>query len=223
MNKKISIAIDGPAAAGKSTIAQMIAKELSYTYIDTGAMYRALTYESLKHQIDPTDEQSLVRLFQQITIDLKSYHHGQKVFVNGKDVTPYIRTEEVTQVVSLIAKHPAVRNMMVERLKKISRSGGVIMDGRDIGTFVLPHAELKIFLNASVEERAKRRHLENIKRGQSSDLDQIKREIKKRDQMDSERETAPLAKAEDAIEIDTTSLTIRQVVEQILQYAQKKI
>ncbi|WP_044749052.1 (d)CMP kinase [Bacillus alveayuensis] len=223
MEKKISIAIDGPAAAGKSTVAKMIAKDLSYVYIDTGAMYRALTYMALKKQIDLENEEELANLLSTIHIRLVLDETGQKVFVNDEDVTDVIRSNEVTSNVSVVAKHPKVRKEMVLRQRDMAHGGGVVMDGRDIGTHVLPNAELKVFLKASVDERAKRRHEENLRKGFESNLEKIKEEIRKRDKLDSERETAPLRKAKDAIEIDTTALSIEEVVEKIKKLIKGRI
>jgi CMP/dCMP kinase len=223
MRKNICIAIDGPAAAGKSTVAKIIAKRLAYLYIDTGAMYRALTYLALQQGIALDDEQALISLLKNTYIDLKPSEQGQLVFVNGEDVTNVIRSKEVTNAVSLVAKHPLVREEMVARQRVLAKDGGVVMDGRDIGTYVLPDAEVKIFLKASVEERAKRRHAENIARGFPSDLETLKKEIARRDRIDSEREVAPLKKAEDAIEIDTTSLSIEEVVDRIMEIVDERI
>jgi cytidylate kinase len=223
MRKRINIAIDGPAAAGKSTVAKMIAKRLSYIYIDTGAMYRALTYRALQQGIDLGDEQALISLLKDTYIELRPSHEGQLVLVNGEDVTNVIRSKEVTNAVSLVAKHRLVREEMVARQRALAQNGGVVMDGRDIGTHVLPNAEVKVFLKASVEERARRRHKENIARGFPSDLETLKKEIARRDQLDSEREVAPLKKAEDAIEIDTTSLSIEEVVERIMEIVNERI
>lgn len=221
--KQISIAIDGPAAAGKSTVAKKLAEKLSYLYIDTGAMYRALTYLALQKGIDVDDEQALLQLLRNTYIELKPSEHGQHVFVNGEDVTNVIRSEDVTNNVSFVAKHSLVREEMVARQQALGAQGGVVMDGRDIGTHVLPHAEVKIFLKASVEERAKRRHAENIARGFASDLETLKEEIARRDKIDSEREVAPLKKAEDAVEIDTTSLSIDDVVNEIMKIVNERI
>jgi len=223
MVNKISIAIDGPAAAGKSTVAKIVAKDLSYIYIDTGAMYRALTYIALKQNLDIENEEKLANMLSFINIILKPVQEGQLVFVNNEDVTDVIRSNEVTRNVSIVAKHPKVREEMVRRQRKMANGGGVVMDGRDIGTHVLPNAELKIFLKASVEERAKRRFEENLKKGFESDLEKLKEEIRKRDKLDSEREVAPLKKADDAVEIDTTSLTIDEVVEKIKQLVKGRL
>lgn len=217
MSKKIAIAIDGPAAAGKSTVAKMVAKELSNVYIDTGAMYRALTLAALEADINVNDEDELVHLLKQINIDLNQNDQGQRVMINQRDVTLDVRTQTVTNQVSYIAKHPRIREEMVKRQQSMASEQGVVMDGRDIGTHVLPTAELKFFLIATVEERAKRRYEENIQKGFPTDLEELKREIEERDLMDSKRETAPLIKADDAIEIDTTSLSIAEVAQTILE------
>ncbi|MGG5253776.1 (d)CMP kinase [Neobacillus sp. SM06] len=216
MEKKLSIAIDGPAAAGKSTVAKIVAEKLAYIYIDTGAMYRALTYKAIADHVNLEDENALLNALLAIDIQLVPSENGQLVYVDHQDVTMAIRTSEVTNSVSLVAKQEKVRKEMVKRQQEFAKEGGVVMDGRDIGTYVLPHAEVKIFLLASVEERAKRRHEENIQKGFSSNLEQLKDEIAKRDQIDSEREFAPLKKADDAVAIDTTSLTISDVVGKIM-------
>jgi cytidylate kinase len=223
MNKRISIAIDGPAAAGKSTVAKILAEKLSYLYIDTGAMYRALTYRALQNGVDLNDENQLMNLLKDTYIELKPSKSGQLVYVNGENVTDVIRQAEVTNSVSIVAKHKLVREEMVSRQRVFARNGGVVMDGRDIGTHVLPDAEVKIFLKASVDERAKRRHAENIARGFESDIEKLKEEIARRDKLDSEREIAPLKKAEDAIEIDTTSLSIDDVVNRIMEIVKERI
>lgn len=221
--KKISIAIDGPAAAGKSTVARQIAKECSYIYIDTGAMYRAITYKALKHKINLEDEQSLVELLEKTRIELQPNGEVQRVLVDGDDVTEEIRSNEVTNNVSNVAKLAGIRKLMVERQQQMAVGGGVVMDGRDIGTHVLPNAEVKVFMVASVEERAKRRYEENLQKGFQVDLEKLKEEIAMRDKIDSERTIAPLKKAVDAIEIDTTSLTIDQVIDKIIQLIKERI
>jgi cytidylate kinase len=223
MKHQISIAIDGPAAAGKSTVAKIIAEKLSYIYIDTGAMYRALTYKALKNGIDPNDEGKLIAMLKNTQIELRKTEEGQFVFLDGEDVTKQIRTNEVTNLVSIVAKHRQVRQEMVRRQQALAQNGGVVMDGRDIGTHVLPNAEVKVFLLASVEERARRRHEENLAKGFDSDFEKLKEEIALRDKIDSEREVAPLRKAEDAVVIDTTSLSIEDVVNKILDLAYERI
>lgn len=216
MKKQMNIAIDGPAGAGKSTVAKLVAEALNYVYIDTGAMYRALTYEALKRKIDIHQNAPLLTLLKELSINFENHPKGQLIYVNGNDVTEEIRSTEVTNHVSYVAAHKEIRKEMVSRQQSLADRGGTVMDGRDIGTYVLPNADVKVFLTASVNERAKRRHEQNIANGQTSDLDILREEIRKRDQLDSERETAPLKKADDAIEIDSTSLSIEKVVEKIL-------
>ncbi|WP_404456356.1 (d)CMP kinase [Virgibacillus necropolis] len=218
---KIAIAIDGPAAAGKSTVAKLVANKLSYIYIDTGAMYRALTLKALKQHVSLENEADLATLLNSTTIELKQSNEGQKVYLDERDVSFEIRTLEVTNNVSHVAKHASVRRDMVKRQQALTERRGVVMDGRDIGTHVIPDAEVKIFLHATVEERAKRRHDENIEKGFASNIEELKKEIEQRDLIDTKRESAPLIKADDAIEIDTTSLSIDDVADQILGEALK--
>ncbi|WP_066385088.1 (d)CMP kinase [Neobacillus mesonae] len=223
MKKKLSIAIDGPAAAGKSTVAKIVAERLSYVYIDTGAMYRAITYKAIIENLNLEDEEALLDTLLATEIELLPSENGQLVYLDHKDVTKEIRTSEVTNSVSIVSKHAKLREEMVRRQQSFAKSGGVVMDGRDIGTHVLPNAEVKVFLLASVEERALRRHTENMQKGFPSDLERLKQEISLRDKIDSEREAAPLKKAEDAVEIDTTSLTIPEVVDQIMALVDERI
>lgn len=222
ISKKIAIAIDGPAAAGKSTVAKIIAEKLSYIYIDTGAMYRALTLKALKSEIQLTNEVELKQLLMNTTIKLEQRGEGQSVLLDNEDVSHDIRSQAVTNQVSIVAKHKLVREEMVIRQQELAQERGVVMDGRDIGTFVIPDAEIKIFLIASVDERAERRHKENIEKGFKSNLEELKEEIRNRDKLDSEREVAPLVKADDAIEIDTTSMGVVEVAEEILKIAENK-
>lgn len=223
MDKRISIAIDGPAAAGKSTVAKIVAKKLSYVYIDTGAMYRTLTYAALEQGVDIEHEEQLMEVANNVNITFQYSETAQLVFLNGQDVSEVIRTPEVTNRVSIVARHRLVREEMVRRQQLLAEEGGVVMDGRDIGTHVMPNAEVKIFMLASVEERAERRHLENKQKGFPSDLNQLKEEIALRDKLDSEREVSPLKKADDAIELDTTSLSIEEVVEKIMDIVSKVV
>lgn len=220
---RLRIAIDGPAAAGKSTVAKMIAEKLNITYIDTGAMYRALTLKALEQNVDINNEIQLLNILEKTDIKLLQNMSTQTVLLDGKDVTLHIRSDDVTKNVSIIAKHPSIRKEMVNRQRELAVNNSVVMDGRDIGTHVIPDAELKIFLIASVEERAERRHKENLKKGFKSDLNQLKKEIEERDLRDMNRETAPLIKADDAIEIDTTSLSIQDVVNSILKRVNEKL
>lgn len=193
-NKKISIAIDGPAAAGKSTVAKIAAEKLSYIYIDTGAMYRALTYKAIQKKLNLEDEEALYDTLLTTEIVLAPSENGQLVYLDQSDVTTAIRSAEVTNSVSIVAKQQKIREEMVKRQQALASNGGVVMDGRDIGTHVLPHAEVKVFLLASVDERAERRHAENLEKGFPSDLEKLKQEIALRDKIDSEREIAPLKK-----------------------------
>jgi CMP/dCMP kinase len=222
MEKKLRIAIDGPAAAGKSTVAKIVAEKLSYIYIDTGAMYRSITYKAIEKQVDLNDEEKLHKLLLDTNIELAPGPEGQLVYVDGEEVTQEIRQNNVTNSVSIAAKHRLVREEMVKRQQELANEGGVVMDGRDIGTHVIPDAEVKVFLLASVEERAKRRHSENTKKNIPSDLDQLKSEIAHRDKLDSEREVSPLKKASDAVEIDTTSLGITEVASRILSLVSER-
>jgi cytidylate kinase len=221
LSNRIAVAIDGPAAAGKSTVAKKVAHKLGYVYIDTGAMYRALTWKALQNGLDLDNEQAVHHLLMETTIKLDMKDDGQHVIVDQEDVSDAIRNQEVTNNVSFVAKHGMVREEMVKRQQQLAEKRGVVMDGRDIGTHVIPDAEVKIFMIASVEERAERRHKENLEKGFPSDLSELKEEIRKRDEIDSQREVAPLVKAEDAVEIDTTSLTIDEVVERILSVVSK--
>ncbi|MCM3512665.1 (d)CMP kinase [Carnobacterium inhibens] len=223
MEKTIKIAIDGPASAGKSTVAKIVAKELGYIYCDTGAMYRALTYQAIQNKTAVTDEKQLVQLLKEMVISFEPNKGDQKVFVNGEEVTDAIRLSDVTNAVSAVSAHGEVRKELVKRQQEIADCGGVVMDGRDIGTAVLPTAEVKIFLVASVEERAERRYKENLSKGIPTSLEVLKQEIADRDYKDSHREVSPLIQAEDAVRLDTTSLSIEQVVEKIREIIQTKL
>ena len=218
--KKIAIAIDGPAAAGKSTIAKKVAQILNYTYIDTGAMYRCVAYYLLSQKQDLDDESKIASKLENIHIELLP--QGQ-VLLNGTDVSEQIRQDEVSKNASKVAAYQAVRAFLVDLQRKMATKGGVILDGRDIGSVVLPKAELKIYQVASVETRAKRRYEENQKRGIISSLEQIKQDIEQRDYNDMHRKNSPLVKAEDAIEIDTSSLTIDEVTQKILELVEKRL
>ncbi len=223
MTNKIQIAIDGPAGAGKSTIAKIVAEALGYTYIDTGAMYRAVTYKALKRNIKLNDAKALEEMLLGTSIELKPSENGQLVYVDGEDVSQLIRSNEVTNNVSQVSAHPNIRKILVNMQKDLASSGGIVMDGRDIGTQVLKEAQLKIFMSASVEERAKRRLLDNESRGIQSDIETLKKEITKRDKLDSEREASPLIQADDAIYLDTTNLSIIEAADVILKLARDKM
>ncbi|KUF33144.1 MULTISPECIES: (d)CMP kinase [Lysinibacillus] len=223
MKKNIQIAIDGPAGAGKSTIAKIVAEALGFTYIDTGAMYRAVTYKAMQQNIHLNDEAKLAEMLAASTIELKPSQQGQLVFLDGHDVTAEIRSNEVTSSVSQVAAHAKVRELLVAQQQKLAASGGVVMDGRDIATHVLKHAELKIFMSATVEERARRRLIDNQKRGIDSSLEKLQEEIALRDKKDSEREASPLIQAEDALFLDTTALSIDDAAQAILKLAEEKM
>ncbi|KAA1040176.1 (d)CMP kinase [Macrococcus equipercicus] len=214
---KINIAIDGPAAAGKSTIAKRVAEALRMVYVDTGAMYRAITLAHLNNQ-----ETSFKELVGQLELRLIN-DDGQRVLLNGEDITDRIRENDITENVSFVASQQEVREFLVQLQQLMTRDKGVVMDGRDIGTTVIPDAELKIYMIASVEERANRRLLDNAARGIVSTYDQLVADISERDHLDMTRDISPLSKAEDAIQIDTTGLTIDKVTERILALAEEKL
>ena len=218
--KKISIAIDGPAAAGKSTIAKLVAKNLNYTYIDTGAMYRCVAYYALKNKIPYEDEKGVCSLLKDIEIQMCP---DGTIHLNHEDVSSLIRENEVSMGASVVSQYSDVREFLVEKQIEMAKGGGVILDGRDIGTVVLKDAELKIYQVASIECRALRRHKENLERGLTSDLEAIKEEIARRDEQDMTREISPLKKAEDAIEIDTSDMTLNEVVAHVMNLVAKKI
>lgn len=223
MTKALQVAIDGPASAGKSTVAKLVAKRFGYVYCDTGAMYRSVTLAALKRGIPMTDSLKIVELAQNINITFEPGEEEQRVFVNGQEVTKDIRSNEVAKNVSAVAAIPEVRTEMVKEQRKIAERGGIVMDGRDIGTTVLPKAPVKIFLVASAHERARRRFEENKAKGiATSTLAELQKAIELRDQKDSTRKVSPLTKAADAIEIDSTKLTIDQVVDQISEIIEKK-
>lgn len=220
--KTIQIAIDGPASSGKSTVAKIIAKDLGYTYLDTGAMYRSATYLALKNGIEVTNQEKIVQLLESNPIRFGRDENGEQlVFVGDCDVTLPIRDNQVTNNVSAVAALPLVREKLVHLQQEIAQAGGIVMDGRDIGTVVLPQAELKIFLIASVEERALRRFKENTERGIETDLETLKEEIAARDFKDSNRAVSPLKAADDAITFDTTGVSIEGVVNFISEKAKE--
>lgn len=221
--KTFSIAIDGPAGAGKSTIAKQLAAMLQCVYVDTGAMYRSVGYYCLKHGIDLEDEKFVSHVMPEIQINLKHTEEGQCIELNGEDVSQKIRNAQVAAAASKVATYGAVRSAMVERQQEMAKSISIIMDGRDIGTVVLPFATLKIFLTASSEERAMRRYKEYKEKGIPCDLKTLKEEIEARDAQDSQRAISPLIKAEDAIEVDTTHLGIDEIVAHIKALLQERI
>ena len=206
--ENLVIAIDGPAGAGKRTISKLIAKNLGINYIDTGAMYRAITYKCIKEDIDVNDIQRVVDLCSRTDVDFIDNY----IYLDGQRLNEEIRTLQVSSRVSDVAKIPQVREFLLEKQREIGKRSDVILDGRDVGTHIFPDAKYKFFLNASAQERGRRRYQELIDKGQSVVLEEIIEDIKKRDYIDSTREVAPLVKADDAIEVDTTSMTIDQVV-----------
>lgn len=217
--KKISIAIDGPSAAGKSTIAKIVAKKLDYVYIDTGAMYRCVGYYCLENNVDLHDENAVNQALDNIKIEMNS---ANQVFLNQEDVSAKIRHDRISMAASVVSAYQEVRNFLVLQQRQMANQGGVILDGRDIGTVVLPDAELKIYQVASSETRAKRRYLENLQRGLEADLDTIEKEIKQRDYQDMHRKISPLKKADDAIEIDTSNLSLEEVVDKVMELVIQK-
>ncbi|WP_312562259.1 (d)CMP kinase [Anaerospora sp.] len=220
--KKLIIAIDGPAGAGKSTVAQIVAQRLGYTYIDTGAMYRAVTWQVMQHDVDFGDADAIQKIVSTIQIGLRYVNGKMQVTANQVDITEEIRLPEVSRVVSEVAKLVVVRTAMLTLQRQMAQSGGVVMDGRDIGTHVLPNADLKIFLTASIDERARRRWRELGDKGVLVDLNALQEEIASRDKTDSERAVAPLVQAEDAILLDTTKLSIEGAVNEILRLCEER-
>ena len=210
------IAIDGPAATGKSTTAKLVAQKLGFTYLDTGAMYRCVTLSVLKHNVHLDDKKNLLLLLDTIDIQFKKSESKNLVFLNGEDVSDHIRKTTVTKNVSAVSSIKDVRSFLVKNQRKIAKSNDCVVEGRDIGTIVFPQAEVKFFLIADVQIRAKRRQLELSKMGEEKSLDILINEIEKRDNLDSNRDNSPLRKANDAIELDTTNLTINAQVDFIV-------
>ena len=224
MAKTYSIAIDGPAGAGKSTIARRLAKELGYYYVDTGAIYRTVAYFMDLLCISPKDVDGVERYIDELTIEIEYDEDGvQHMIMNGMDVSGDIRTQDISQKASLVSAHAVVRDVLLDMQRNVAKKHNVIMDGRDIGTVVLPGADVKIFLTADPEVRAKRRYDELIAKGQKADLPTILKEIKQRDYQDSHRAIAPLKQARDAVLVDTSQLDIEGVVTAIRQIVGEKI
>lgn len=223
MNKQgLQVAIDGPASAGKSTVAKIVAQRFNYIYCDTGAMYRAITWKALQAGADLGDEATIKALLDGMTIRFEPGTPVQKVFVDQTEVTLAIRQPDVTNNVSQVSALPAIRAELTARQRQIADAGGIVMDGRDIGSTVLPHAEVKIFLVASVDERAQRRLKDNDAKGIHTPLATLKHEIEERDRKDSTRKVSPLTQAADAIRLDTTSLSIEQVADRIAEIIREK-
>ena len=212
-----NVAIDGPAGAGKSTIAKQIARKLGYIYVDTGAMYRAMAYYLIQNQVDAADQEAIAAACQHADISICYQDGEQVVLLNGENVNAYLRTEAVGNMASVSSVAPEVRKKLVELQQKLARETDVVMDGRDIGTVVLPDADVKVYLTASVETRAKRRFLELQEKGEPADLAKIAADIEDRDYRDMHRDISPLRQAEDATLVDSSDMTIDQVVERILE------
>lgn len=220
---KFNIAIDGPAGAGKSTIARLVANALGFVYVDTGAMYRAVTWSILQQGLPLEQTADMVALTERLDIRLVPGDHGQLVYVDGQDVTGMIRSAEVTGNVSRIASIAEIRSILTAKQKELARLKGIVMDGRDIGSHVLPDAELKIFLTASVRVRAERRLKEVNGDRPDITLERLEQEIAERDRMDEQREASPLVKAPDAVWLDTTEMTINEVVDRILELCKTRV
>lgn len=221
---KFAIAIDGPAGAGKSTIARIISETLNILYLDTGAMYRTVALKAIREGIDTQSHDELKKMIENIDIKVSYSDNRQHIFLDGEDVTELIRTPEISIGASNVAVVPEVRVKMVEIQRQIASENSLVMDGRDIGTYVLPDAKYKFFLNASVEERARRRYKEQLAKGMTGvSLEEVKKDIEYRDKNDSSRVFAPLCKAPDAIEIDTTQMSIENVVDKILEYIKSDV
>ena len=216
--KYVSVAVDGPAGSGKSTITKMVAKSLGFNYVDTGAMYRALTYNFLSNGLDKLEEETIKELLNKIEFRVEYVEGVQHVYVNDEEVSDKIRTAEVSKFTSLFAKSPAVRDFLIDTQRNLANTNNIIMDGRDIASVVLPNADVKIFLTASVEERARRRVLDFERQGiENVDFEKVKEDIKARDWQDENRDIAPLVKVDSATLLDTTSLTIDEVVEKMTE------
>ena len=220
---KIAVAVDGPAGAGKSSISKIVAKKLGYLYIDTGAMYRSVTWAVLHNHIDVNNQKAVEALLPELDLTMEASDDSCKVFIAGQDVTDFIRTPQVNNAVSIVASYKGVRQYLVERQRLMAEAGGVILDGRDIGSVVLPNAELKIYLTASVEARAMRRYLEVKGTVNEQPLEDIKDSVMQRDDMDKNRKESPLIQVEDAILVDSSEMTFDETVEHILHLVQERI
>lgn len=218
----INIAIDGPAGAGKSTIAKAVAKRLGIIYLDTGAMYRSVAFFMLERGVDVNDEKGVGAALSDLVMDIRYEDGVQQIYVCGKNVTPYLREPHMSKAASDVSALPVVRYKMVELQREFARTHDVVLDGRDIGTFVLPEANCKFFMTASPEERAKRRHKELVEKGSACTLKEVLDDINKRDHNDSHRAVAPLKAAEDAVRIDTTDMSIDEVTDEVIRIVLEK-
>lgn len=220
---KVAVAVDGPAGAGKSSISKIVAKKLGYLYIDTGAMYRSVTWAVLRNHIDVNNQKAVEALLPELDLTMEASDDSCKVFIAGRDVTDFIRTPQVNNAVSIVASYKGVRQYLVERQRIMAEAGGVILDGRDIASVVLPNAELKIYLTASVEARAMRRYLEVKGTSNEQTLEDIKDSVMQRDDMDKNRKESPLIQVEDAVLVDSSDMTFDETVEHILHLVQERI
>ena len=220
---KIAVAVDGPAGAGKSSISKIVAKKLGYLYIDTGAMYRSVTWAVLHNHIDVNNQKAVEALLPDLDLTMEASDDSCKVFIAGQDVTDFIRTPQVNNAVSIVASYKGVRQYLVERQRLMAEAGGVILDGRDIGSVVLPNAELKIYLTASIEARAMRRYLEVKGTVNEQTLEDIKDSVMQRDDMDKNRKESPLIQVEDVVLVDSSEMTFDETVEHILHLVQERI
>ena len=218
-----SIAIDGPAGAGKSTIAKLVAKRMGYIYVDTGAMYRAIAHFLVTNNIDIENEEELVKACESISVSIQYENDAQQVYLNGENVTPFLRTEATGNMASKSSAKAPVRAALLDLQRNMAKEYNVVMDGRDIGTNVLPNAEVKIYLTASSKERANRRYKELIAKGENADFDKIEADIIERDERDMNRDIAPLKQAEDAVLVDSSDMGIEEVVSAIMSAAEEKI
>lgn len=223
MSEKYTIAVDGPVGAGKSTLARLVAKKLNIVYVDTGAMYRAVGLHMLRNGVDLADRTSVVALLPEVELDVKIVDGVQQIFLNGEDVSDLIRTPEISMAASNVSKIAEVREKLVDLQRKLAQRVSVIMDGRDIGTVVLPNASTKIYLTASIDVRATRRYKELIAKGQDVSYDDVKADIIKRDDNDMNRDVSPLRPAEDSVTLDTSDMTLDEAVDAIIEIASKNV
>jgi len=222
MSRGLRVAIDGPTGAGKGTVARMVAQRLGYRYVDTGAMYRAVAWKVLREGVDPDDAEGVASLVRRTRVALEPWEEGLRVWCDGEDVTEAIRSVEVSAVVGRVAANPAVRRVLTEQQRQLASSGGVVMEGRDIGTVVLPDADVKVYLEASLEERARRRYEEMRARGERVLLEDVRELVRQDDEMARSRATAPLRRAEDAVVVDTTGRSPEEVAEEIVRLVEAR-
>ncbi len=218
-----SVAIDGPSGAGKSSVSKAVAKAAGFVHVDTGALYRSLAYTAIKNNVEISDISAVDKMLSNLDVALKLDNGEQKVYVNGDDVTPYLRTEDVSMAASNISKIPSVRAFLLETQRRAARENNVIMDGRDIATVVLPDADVKVFLTASAEKRAERRYKELLAKNEEVEYNKILEDVIKRDKQDTERETAPLKPSEESVIVDTTSMTFEESVRAITDLIKERI